>query len=296
MADEKPVYVQINRKIWNTIQFRDLSRDARELFFYLTTCPHGNMIGCFVLRPGYALDDLQWGTDRERFMEPFRELLAQHLFKYDPKTEIVLDMEQIEKHPPINPNQVTAAIKIINSLPKTLLFQDLKLLAESLGKPFLEPFVKRLAERYAYPETESVTESETEAEEGSVRGEEPQPPNPPSEKKDGNGDGKNHIKEMASLVDKIREKYQDARYNRDVMMFIESNIKVAHPGAIIHCLRSLLDNPKTVQAPRPYLEAALKIENGKHNARDHEVASAEFKKPGMASFSQIVAEIERRRE
>jgi hypothetical protein len=63
MSEEKPNYAQINRKVWNTSCFRSLSKEARDLFFYLTTCPHGNMLGIFVLRPGYALDDLQLGID-----------------------------------------------------------------------------------------------------------------------------------------------------------------------------------------------------------------------------------------
>jgi uncharacterized phage protein (TIGR02220 family) len=164
MSDDKPVYAQINRKVWNTSQFRALSQDARELFFYLTTCPHGNMLGIFVLRPGYALDDLQWGTDRKRFAKGLAELLEQGLFEYDSKNEIILDREQIEKHPPENPNQVRAAIKLINSLPKTPLFQSLKLLVEQLGKQFLEPLAKQLGERFGKPVTVTVTVTETETE------------------------------------------------------------------------------------------------------------------------------------
>jgi len=155
MTDEKPIYAQINRKVWNTIRFRSLSPEARELFFYLTTCPHGNMLGIFVLRPGYALDDLQWGTNPKRFTKPLQELIDKHLFKYDFDNEVILDMEQIIKHPPENPNQVKWAIKIISSLPKTPLFQDVKLLCERLGKPFLKPFIERLGK----PETITITET-----------------------------------------------------------------------------------------------------------------------------------------
>jgi hypothetical protein len=39
MSEEKPNYAQINRKVWNTSCFRSLSKEARDLFFYLTTCP-----------------------------------------------------------------------------------------------------------------------------------------------------------------------------------------------------------------------------------------------------------------
>ena len=166
MTDGKPIYAQINRKVWNTIRFRSLSPEARELFFYLTTCPHGNMLGIFVLRPGYALDDLQWGTNPKRFTKPLQELIDKQLFKYDFKNEVILDMEQIIKHPPENPNQVKWAIKIISSLPKTPLFQDVKLLCERLSKPFLKPFIERLGKPETITITETITETETETETG----------------------------------------------------------------------------------------------------------------------------------
>ncbi len=181
MTDGKPTYAQINRKVWNTAPFRELSPDARSLFFYLTTCPHGNMLGMFVLRPGYALDDMQWGDDRERFRNSFQELLDKRLFKYDPGTDVVLDLEQIEKHPPVNPNAVKAAIRIVNSLPKTLLFRDLELLCESLGKPFLKPLLERLRERYAHTVTGTGTGTGTAAEaEGGHGGERAKAPGPES--------------------------------------------------------------------------------------------------------------------
>jgi len=166
VTDESPVYVQMNRKIWNTAQFRGLSRDARELFFYLTTCPHGNMLGIFVLRPGYAIDDLQWGSDRERFAKSLAELLTKGLFKHDPVNDVILDMEHIVKHPPINGHVATAAIKIVNSLPKTPLFYDLKLLVESLGKSYLESLAISLSNRFAIPVT--VTETVSVTAEGGV--------------------------------------------------------------------------------------------------------------------------------
>ena len=157
MAKVKPAYAQINRKIWNTCQFRALSQNARQLYFYLMTCPHGNTIGMYVLRPGYALDDLQWGTDRQRFMQPLTELLNNGLFKYDPDAEIILDVEQLEKHPPSNPNSVTAAIRNINTLPKTPLFQDLLEVTERIDKPFIEPLAERLRKRLGEQRTGTGT-------------------------------------------------------------------------------------------------------------------------------------------
>ena len=63
------------------------------------------------------------------------------------------------------------------------------------------------------------------------------------------------------------------------------------------CIKSLqkqLQNGIKIEAPKQYLEAALKIEDGKHNARDYEETVKEFKKPGMMSLGQIMAGIEGR--
>ena len=301
MADAKPSYAQINRKVWNTAQFRGLSRDARELFFYLATCPHGNMIGIFVLRPGYALDDLQWGADRERYSKSLAELLAIGLIKYDPKNEIILDTEQIVKHPPINENVVKAAIKLINNLPNTPLFQDLKLLTESLGISYLKSLAELLGKRYANTITITVTETIT------VKGEVNAPAIPPDPTAREEEKPDPLFADLKTIIEAINEKLTP--YNqRQVMMFVEANVKGKNHGAIIHCLRSLLKKLTTKQEgeeikPRAYLEAALNGnderagEDGKHNAEDHEQQAQGKKGPataaGLQAFGRIMAEIGR---
>jgi len=170
MASGESPYARVKRRIWHTARFRELSGGARELFFYIMTCPHGNILGMFVLRPGYAMDDLQL-TNRKQFTEPLHELLDKGLIKYDPKTEIVLDVEHFDKNPLENPNQVKAAISKLEELPKTILFQDLKLLVEQLGKPFTKPLIERLCQRLGEPVTVTGTVTVT-----------VEPPKPPFEK------------------------------------------------------------------------------------------------------------------
>lgn len=170
MASGESPYARVKRRIWHTARFRELSGGARELFLYIMTCPHGNILGCFVLRPGYAMDDLQL-TKREQFTKPLQELLDKGLIKYDPKTEIVLDVEHFDKNPLENPNQVKAAISKLEELPKTCLFQDLKLLLEQLCKQFTKPLIERLCKRLGEPVTVTVTGSVT-----------VKPPKPPLEK------------------------------------------------------------------------------------------------------------------
>jgi len=163
--NDKPIYAQINRKIWNTDCFRSLSRDARELFQYIMTSPHGNQLGLFVLRPGYAIDDLQWKTDREGYGKPLTELIRVGLIAWDEKREIILDISQVEKHPPEGPNQVKYCIKIINQLPKTKLFIKLSAILKGLDKAYLKPLIDRLDERIAEgignPDSDSYPDSDS---------------------------------------------------------------------------------------------------------------------------------------
>ena len=295
MADENPIYAKINRKVWNTRQFRALSRDAKELFFYLTTCPHGNMLGIFVLRPGYVLDDLQWGIDRERFRKSLGELLDQHLFKYDPENEIILDMEQILKHPPINENVAKAGTKLINNLPNTILFHDLKLLAESLGKSFMKSFIESLGERFGKSVTVTVTEAVTEAEGGvgetepekhlPVDNSEPKPPLPeddppptdlpeedqkraplekPEEKpKSQNTHGERWTKQQGGKLEELMEyisgKY-GVQYHQLVYVWVQVNYNSKNPEAMIHCLGRLISDLRAghkIPLPGRWLDALL---------------------------------------
>lgn len=267
MADEKPVYAQINRKVWNTCQFRELSREARELFFYLITCPHGNMTGLFVLRPGYAVDDLQWES-KERFTKPFNELLEKGLFKYDLKTEVILDMEQFEKHPPSNPNQVTACIKIINSLPKTSLLQDLKQLCEGLNKPLLKPLIERLRERYAYTVTVTVTEAVTVTE---IKEDAPAPPfTLPS---------KEEIQEASepmiiSQIDKICEQLYTEKIFPEVNAFKNTMLKKKkNPRSILHTLCRAFMKREFSEGPWAYCQNIIEKESMNYNARDYQKTS-----------------------
>lgn len=111
--------------------------------------------------------------------------------------------------------------------------------------------------------------------------------------------------DLKTIIEAINEKLTP--YNqRQVMMFVESNMKGKNHSAITHCLESLLKKLTTKQEgeevkPRAYLEAALNGnderagEDGKHNAEDY-IRAAEEKKgnptrKGMAAFSRIMAEI-----
>lgn len=99
------------------------------------------------------------------------------------------------------------------------------------------------------------------------------------------------VKEISSTVDKLKPLYP--RFN--AFSFIGANRK-AHPEAMLHVLKSLIRASEAgteVGEPFAYARAALKIEEGKYNSRDHERRSQDFKKPGVMSLSEILAQAQR---
>jgi hypothetical protein len=115
----------------------------------------------------------------------------------------------------------------------------------------------------------------------------------PVDNSNGNAQKEAFFKNYKIVMDEFTENIQDTRYLRQITLFVESHISNRHPEAIQHCLNSLIKQLKSgvkVDKPKAYLEAALKIEDGKYNARDHEGRAAEFKKPGeFTSVAELMA-------
>jgi hypothetical protein len=145
MADSDSQYVRIQRAIWSKATYKGLTDDAKLLFLYIDTCPHGNLMNYFVLPVGYACEDLKW--NHQRFSKGLHELLQDHLIEYDEKSGVILDLNHVLKFPPQNPNQVKACVQKINELPKNKLFQSFINIIQRLNGPRVEPLLKRLKER-----------------------------------------------------------------------------------------------------------------------------------------------------
>lgn len=159
------VYSKVERRIWRDEKVRPLSDDGKTCFLYLLTSPHGNIMGMYVLSAGYGASDLNWSV--ERFSKAFQEVLAQGFISYDNATDLVLVKKYLVHNPIENPNQVTAALKMLAELPTSQLFAELdtilEQLAERFAKQFMEPLRKQLAERLGerYAKPVSVTVSVT---------------------------------------------------------------------------------------------------------------------------------------
>ena len=98
---------------------------------------------------------------------------------------------------------------------------------------------------------------------------------------------------LQSAMEKTAQKFNTSLRQQEIVNFVKSNIRSRHPEAILHCINSLIVNPEEIKSITLYLNAALKIEDGKYNARDSERTCNELKltTPGMMSLGDILGEI-----
>ena len=120
-----------------------------------------------------------------------------------------------------------------------------------------------------------------------LENEEPEPPPPTTQEPDD---------EIKEAMREIREK-KGPRYAQQCLIFVQTKYRNGNKKAIIHCLNQIVKGIDNIEHPKAYLDAAFKIENGKHNARDHDEAAQEYKKPvgkaGMETLGNIMKGIGR---
>ena len=167
-------YTTVESIIWHDEKFRALPEDARTVFLYLLTCPHGNMCGIFYLPDLYAASDLQW--DVERYRKAIDTLCDTPLIAKD---KDIIWIKNYLKHNLIKgPKQITGAVNRLMTLPDTKLIGPFM---KNLEKHLLEDDVKLFKELYTKPyeypsdtlsntlsdtlcDTPSIAETETETE------------------------------------------------------------------------------------------------------------------------------------
>ena len=275
MAKEDAQYVRIQRSIWNKPRFRALSEDAQRLYLYIAICPHGNMTGLFVLRPGYALEDLQWEQSPERFTKGLRELLDSGHVKYDPKNKVILDLAQIVKFPLQNQNQVVGAISKLKELPFTQLLRDFKLLVKGLDKPLYKPLEQWLCQRLGNNEDEDVDVNE--AVDVKVS---------PVDNSDIDQDYEAYLKKIKPLFDTALQIYPKL----NIFLFLGNHKphkgnEHAHYKAMEHTIRRLIDASSPIDNPYAYIEKVYVAELQNYNAQTEEEESKQFK--GRGNVGQI---------
>jgi hypothetical protein len=142
-------YWRIAPAFWGDEKVSRWSDDARFLALYLLTCEHRTLEGLFRLPKGYVMADLGWSA--ERLAEPFGQLLAGGFIEYDETLRVCLIVNALAYQAPENPNQVTAALKLLEELPETALFARLYEQAQRLCQRLAEGLAQRFPERLGQP-------------------------------------------------------------------------------------------------------------------------------------------------
>ena len=148
-------YVNVATRLWHDEKIRTLSEDARSLFLYLLTSPHGNMCGIFFIPVLYACHDLQW--NEQRYRTAMEELENGQVISYD--GDIVFIKNFIRYNPIKGPKQAIGAAKRLKEVPTTdLIHEFVKTISKYLTPDTLKVFCKE----YGYPiDTLSATLSDT---------------------------------------------------------------------------------------------------------------------------------------
>ena len=158
-------YQKIESRIWNDEKFVTLEAGAQRLWFYILTSPHNNLLGCYVLKPGYACDDLKCLP--KSFRKDLAKLLAKGLVEYDEAVQVVYIKNFLKHNPLTNPNQLKSAVTVLANLPRSPLLEKvvnkikgLMEAAKGLSEGLVQGLTEGLNEVLTKPETEAETEAE----------------------------------------------------------------------------------------------------------------------------------------
>ncbi len=258
-------YGKIERRIWNSETFNRLSDDGKTFWMYLLTCPHSNMIGCFILKPGYALEDLQW--DKKRYKNALSEVLSVKLsdgqgiglIDHDAKHNLILIKNHFEegRNPITNTNQEKGAIKILSELPKSPLISILKERINALYKDRYKALSKALCNTVAVAVTVTEKGGEEETENDSYA--------PPSQEEI----NESSLKKIQADLDKITEELYQSKIFLEAPAFKNTMLKKkVNPRSILHTFIRCYLKREFKDDPWAYCTEIIKTEDGNYNERE----------------------------
>ena len=153
-------YQKIHSQIWHDEKFIHLSGEAQRLFLYLLSSPHSNSIGLYVINKMYICADLQ--ITIQQLKKPFDSLIEVGLIIYDEKVNLLLIVNHLKHNKIENKGQAEGAAKIVATLPKSYIIQDV---ITQLPKHYHRPLVTALRGLYATPEEKEKEKEKEKTEE-----------------------------------------------------------------------------------------------------------------------------------
>lgn len=149
-------YQKINIRIWNDEKFGKMEAETQRVLLYLLTCPHSNIVGFYVLKPGYATDDLRLSS--KEFLKHIKKICDSGIAYYDEADQVVIIKNYLLYNPITNPNQLKAAKDMVLSLPKTHLFQEFMDILEGLPEGLTKGLLEVIRKDFGKP-TVTVTDT-----------------------------------------------------------------------------------------------------------------------------------------
>jgi len=157
-------YRKIDVRIWNDANFRDLSHNAKLVFFLLLT--HPNMTALGAMRSTLSGLSEELDMDSKAFREAFREAFLKGMVKHDAKACLIALPNFIKYNQPESPNVVKAWASSLDLLPECDLKNQVITLSANALKGYSKAFQEALPEafRKTYPKSMPNQEQEQEQE------------------------------------------------------------------------------------------------------------------------------------
>jgi hypothetical protein len=167
---------KIAPRIWNDAKFREVSDDAKLIFFLLLTHPHMTALGAMRATEAGLAAELGWFE--ERFRRSFAELLRQRIVCYDGRASMIWLPNFLKYNQPENPNVVKSWQVSLELLPECELKRQLIHACRNLVATLPGGFAAGLPEpfRRGMPNQEPEPEQEPEQDDDSP----PRSPSPDS--------------------------------------------------------------------------------------------------------------------
>lgn len=106
-------FAKINKTLWNSEKFKNLNEIDKLLYLYLLTSSQSNSCGCYVLKIGYIMVDLEW--NQEQVKAGIEAVEKTGLIRYEYRTDTVYLNRWFDFNGPQNPKH---ALKIISDIEK----------------------------------------------------------------------------------------------------------------------------------------------------------------------------------
>jgi hypothetical protein len=152
----------VDPRIWNDQKFRELSDNAKLVFFMLLTHPNMTAIGAMRATLAGLAEEMGW--EAEAFREAFCQVQSKGMAEHDKKACLISLPNFIKYNPPESPNVVKAWVNALDLLPecslKTRVIARAAAYAKAMNKGFAEALPEAFAKSMPYQEQEQEQEQE----------------------------------------------------------------------------------------------------------------------------------------